>query len=306
MKKVLFTLQIDCEATQHAINDVALGERSIRGLGEILQQTSTKGTFMVIPGDVEIHASIYRDLENAGHEIGLHLHPAELGYAEFLGVQSGEMQLTMIHEAADRFAQVMGRLPKTFCPGYASANDHTFGVLEALGFTHGMVSIPTRQLAQCASLWAGAPLDPHYPHRYNRCLTGDVNFVELPPTVDPDSRMWGGLHPQDLRVELVDAKNHWYTMHKAVTRQLTENTPLCQLHAMTHNVFDFSEPQNFRRETYLKMTEAAKRIAEENQLVFEPSTLSEVAENYRELVPLEDVTAQRLELDARGRAFHSK
>ena len=306
MKKVLFTLQIDCEATQHAINDAALGERSIRGLGEILQQTSTKGTFMVIPGDVEIHTSIYRDLENAGHEIGLHLHPADLGYDEFLGVQSGEMQLTMIHEAADRFAQVMGRLPKTFCPGYASANDHTFGVLEALGFTHGMVSIPTRQLAQCASLWAGAPLDPHYPHRYNRCLTGDVNFVELPPTVDPDSRMWGGLHPQDLRVELVDAKNHWYTMHKAVTRQLTEDTPLCQLHAMTHNVFDFSEPQNFRRETYLKMTEAAKRIAEENQLVFEPSTLNEMAENYRDLVPLEDVTAQRLELDARGRAFHSK
>jgi peptidoglycan/xylan/chitin deacetylase (PgdA/CDA1 family) len=306
MTKVLFTLQIDCESTQHAINDAGLGERSIRGLGEILQQTSTKGTFMVIPSDIEIHASIYRELEKAGHEIGLHLHPADLGYDEFLGVQSGETQLKMIREAADRFAQVMGCLPKTFCPGYASANDHTFGVLEELGFTHGMVSIPTRQLAQCASLWAGAPLDPHYPHRYNRCLTGDVNFVELPPTVDPDSRMWGGLHPQDLRVELVDAKNHWYTMHKAVNRQLTKNTPLCQLHALTHNVFDFSEPQNFRRETYLKMTEGAKHIAEENHLIFESVTLGEMAQNYRALVPLENATAQRLELDARGRAFHSK
>ena len=47
-------------------------------------------------------------------------------------------------------------------------------------------------------------------------LSGGLDFVVIPQTIDPDSRMWGGKTPLDLRVELVDAKNHWYTIHKAV------------------------------------------------------------------------------------------
>ena len=198
----------------------------------------------------------------------------------------------------------MGRKPLSFCPGYASANDFTFGVLEELGFTHGMVSIPTRNLPQCACLWASAPLDPHYPHRFNRSLVGDVNFVELPPTVDPDSRMWGGAHPQDLRVELVDAKNHWHTMNKAVQRQRAGGTPLVQLHAVTHNVFDFSDAQNFRRETFVGMVAGAQQIAQSNDLQFQAATLSELAAIYREVVPLESAATTKLELDTRGRNFN--
>lgn len=100
----------------------------------------------------------------------------------------------------------MGYRPKHFTPGYASANDYTFPALEALGFTHGLVSMPTRNLPQCACVWGNSPMDAHYPHRYNRCLVGDVNFVDIPHTIDWESRMWGGAHPQDLRIELVDAK----------------------------------------------------------------------------------------------------
>ena len=304
MKKLFFNLQIDCEATQHAINDAELGERAIRGLGEILTETKTRGTFFVIPGDIKIHAKIYQELEAHGHEIGLHIHPKDMGYEEFFGVQSGEMQKKILREASDVWAQAMGRAPKSFCPGYASANDFTFGVLEELEFTHGMISLPTRNLPQCACLWASAPLDPHYPHRYNRSLVGDVNFVELPVTVDPDSRMWGGAHPQDLRVELVDAKNHWHTMNKAVQRQQVESTPMLQLHAITHNVFDFSDAKNFRRETFAGMVEGAKQIAQNNSLEFQAATLSEMANNYRQLVPLETAAAQQLELDTRGRNFN--
>lgn len=299
-----FNLQIDCESTQHALRAPALGERAIRGLGDLFAETGTRGTFLVIPGDIEAHATIYRELEGQGHEIGLHIHPADMGYEEFLGVQSEAMQKRTIGEAADRFAQVMGRRPASFCPGYASANDATFGVLEELGFTHGMVSIPTRNLPQCACLWASAPLDPHYPHRYNRSLIGDVDFVEMPLTVDPDSRMWGGAHPQDLRVELVDAKNHWYTMDKAVRRQMEKGSVLKQLHAITHNVFEYSEPGNFRRETYLGMVRGARQIAEREGLDFRAATLSEMAAAYRQSVPLESASAQQLALDTRGRGFN--
>ncbi len=303
MTELLFNLQIDCESTQHALKDAALGERAIRGLGDILAATETKGTFFVIPGDIETHAVIYRELEKAGHEIGLHIHPAEEGANEFLGVQGADEQRRLISQAADRFAQAMGRRPVSFCPGYFSANDFTFGVLEELGFRHGAVSCPTRNLPQCASMWGASPLDPHYAHRYNRALSGDVDFVELPPTLDPDSRMWGGAHPMDLRVELVDAKNHWYTVDKAVRRQLAGKAPVKQIHALTHNVFEYGDRNNFRRETYLGIVQAARQIAGREGLTFQPSTLKEIAGAFRKASPLSTTSSTQPALDTRGRSF---
>jgi len=304
MTELLFNLQIDCEATQFAIQNPSLGERAIRGLGEMLAETDTKGTFLVIPGDTAAHAKIYQELEQAGHEIGLHYHPWIAGRSEFLGFESPEDQRQLLQEASDRHAQAMGKRPVAFCPGYGSANDHTYGILEELGFTHGLVSIPTRDLPQCACVWGSSPLDPHYPHRYNKSLEGDVNFVDLPPTIDPQSRMWGGAHPQDLRVELVDAKNHFYTIDKAVQRQLQEQTPLLQIHAITHNIFEFSDPKNFRRETYFGIVEAVKRIAERENLTMRGATLADLAAGYREQFPHAEIRAKSLTLDVSGRDFN--
>jgi len=305
MKQTLFfTIQVDCESTQHAIKNPALGERAIRGLGEVFAETKTCGTFFVIPGDIEEHAAIYKELERNGQEIGLHVHAGDQGYGEFLGDQSADAQRTIIGEAIDRFAQAMGRQPTSFCPGYCSANDFTFGILEELGFTHGTVSFPTRNLPQCACVWGGSPLDPHYPHRYNRVLTGDVNFVDLPPTLDPDSRMWGGAHPQDLRVELVDAKNHWYTIDKSVKRQIAQHTPVKQVHALTHNVFEYGKPNNFRRETLVGIVNGARQIAKREKLQFRPATLADIAAAYRKAVPLVKAAPTKLQLDTRGRAFN--
>ena len=300
---LFFSIQIDCESTQHAIRNPALGERAIRGLGDVFAETKTLGTFFVIPGDIEAHTAIYKELAKQGHEIGLHIHAADQGYGEFLGDQGPDLQRKIIDEAADQFAQAMGRRPLTICPGYFSANDFTFGILEELGFTHGAVSCPTRNLPQCAAVWSSSPLDPRYPHRFNRMLNGDVDFVDLPPTVDPDSRMWGGAQPLNLRVELVDAKNHWYTIDKAVRRQLEQNTPLKQIHADTHNVFDYSDTRNFRRETYVGMVNAARQIAERGKLTFQAATLAEVAAAFRKAVPLSSVKLTELKLDTRGRAF---
>src|SRR5262249_41633321 len=125
---LLFAIQIDCESTQHAVNNPSLGERAIRGLADVFAETRTLGTFFAIPGDIEAHAAIYKELERAGHEIGLHVHPADQGYGEFLGDQGAEVQRKILAEAIDRFAQAMGRKPLSVCPGYFSANDFTFGI----------------------------------------------------------------------------------------------------------------------------------------------------------------------------------
>jgi hypothetical protein len=211
--------------------------------------------------------------------------------------------MRIVQEGMDVFAEIMGRHPKAFTPGYFSANDHTYPVLEALGFTHGTVSLPTRNLPQCACVWGDSPLDMHYPHRYNRCLTGDVDFVDVPPTVDVESRMWGGAHPQDLRIELVDAKNHWYTIHKNVQRQLQagDRIPIKVLKALTHNVFDYGDAHNFRRETLFGVISAARQICEQQACELVPATTAEIAAEYHRQVPLPGARVE-LELDTRGRS----
>jgi peptidoglycan/xylan/chitin deacetylase (PgdA/CDA1 family) len=300
--EMFFNLQVDCESTQRTIQNPALGASALRGLGEVLAQTGQKATFVVIPPDIRAHAPLYRELEAQGHEIGLHLHPAEQGYAEFLGVYGFDDQVRIIAEGVDVFAEHFGRRPLAFTPGYCSANDHTFPALEALGFTHGTVSMPTRNLPNLACVWGNSPLDAHYPHRYNHSLSGDVDFVDVPPTLDPDSRLWGGAHPQDLRVELVDAKNHWYTIHKSVQRQLAAGgkLPVKYLKALTHNIFDYGDPRDFRRETLLGIIAAARQICDQAGCTLVPATTAGIAQAYRQAVP-RPAGGQALTLDARGR-----
>ncbi|MBI3986662.1 MAG: polysaccharide deacetylase family protein [Lentisphaerae bacterium] len=287
MPDIHFSIQVACEATQPTIRDAALGERAIRGLAGIFEQAGIKATFVAIPSEMRAHAALYRGLREQGHEVGLHIHPSDQGYEEFLGVYGFEDQLKIISEAARVFEDFAGFPPTTFSPGYLSANDHTFPAIEAAGFRHGTVSCPTRDLPQCACVWGHSPMDVHYPHRFNRMLTGDVDFVEIPQTIDPESRMWGGAHPLDLRVELVDAKNHYYTMEKAVKWQVEagDRVPVKYLKVVTHNIFEFGNPADFRRETLLKMIDAARRICEKAGCAFKAATTGEIARDYRRLVP---------------------
>jgi len=300
MGKLLVNISADCEATQPAIRDPALGERAVRGLMVIAARQAAPGTLFVIPSDLQSSGALYQEAERAGWEIGLHLHPAAQGYEEFLGLYGPQDQERILREAMALFEKVMGRSPCAFCMGYGSANDHTYPILEALGFTHGGVSIPRRVLPECASVWAGAPLGIHYPHRFNRVLAGDVDFVEIPPTVDPDSMMWGGKHPQDLRVELVDAKNHWYTMDKAIRRQLDANDPLPYLRIVTHNIFDYSDARNFRRETLQGMLQHAQSLAQKHGLELEYVTLAEINRRYRALRPRTAGAGPNVKLDRSG------
>ncbi len=299
---VYFNLKVDCESTQASVNDPGLGERAVRGIAEILAGTGMKATFMVIPSDIKIHSRIYLELEKEGHETGLHLHPADQGYQEFLGVYGFDTQVKILNEAIDEFSQAMGKKPGSFIPGYHSANDHTFPALVEAGIRQGAVSLPTRNLPQCACIWGDSPMDIYYPHKYNRSLRGNLDFVEIPPTVDPQSRMWGGGHPQDLRIELVDAKNHWYTIEKSITRQLAGPREMVRyVMASTHNTFDYSDPKNFRRETLLGIIAAVKSIAENKGCVLEAQTIESLAAEYRRKNPLPE-KPKELFLDTRGRS----
>lgn len=77
-----------------------------------------------------------------------------------------------------------------------------------------------------------------------------------------------------------------------------------QIHAITHNIFEFSDPKNFRRETYYGIVEAAKRIAEREHLAFRGATLADIATLYREKVPHSSVQVSNPDLDTTGREFN--
>jgi len=303
--QLYFSMFIDCEATQPAVNDAGLGERAARGFADILEAHGLRGTFHVIPTDAEAHPALYRELIGRGHEVGLHVHPAVDGYEEFLGVYGPDDQSKIVGGAADRFAQALGSATDNVCIGYASTNDFTYGVLYDLGFRHGTNSMPTRVLPQCASVHAGAPLDVHYAHRHNRVLAGDLDFVEIPVTVDPDSRMWGGQHPQDLRVELVDAKNHWYTIDKAVKRQEAGSTPVKIIRGVTHNIFEYGTPGDFRRQTLEGIIRHTLAIADRDGLDCVGATGADIARAYRAKTPLDSVGSS-LKLDRRGYTENGK
>lgn len=298
-KSLYFAVQIDCESTQPAIADAELGRRSSAGCAEVLEAAGSIGTFYCIPSEVKANADVYRDLKTHGHEVGLHVHAADLGYEEFLGIYGPDEQRGIVEQSTDAFAQVMGYRPKGICLGYGSCNDYTRPILVELGFDHGLTQIPGRLLTECASVAAGAPTEPYYGHRWNRVLEGDLDFVEIPATTDPDSRMWGGKHPQDLRIELVDAKNHYYTIVKAVQRQLGDEKPIKTVVACTHNLFRFDDSKDFRRQTLEGVIAHTKSVAEQYKLNLIGATEEQIAGAYRAVVPLpvEDV---KLSLDRRG------
>ncbi len=291
---------IDCEATQHSVADPDLGRRGAKGYADILDSHGLKGTFFMIPGDAESAPGLYREIRDCGHEIGLHLHPGDEGYFEFAGVMGPDEQYELIAKAKDRWTKAMGIEPSTFCMGYASANDYTYGVLEDLGFKYGQVGLPGRRLPETACVWEGAPLHIHYANRWNRLLPGTLDFVDIPHTIDPESYMWGGKHPQDLRVELVDAKNHWYTINKAVMRQKdNDSIPVKVIRGVTHNTFDYSDPANFRSQTLVGMIEAVATIVGNAGFTVKPGTLGDVVAEFRAKVPKID-PKDKLQLDRRG------
>jgi peptidoglycan/xylan/chitin deacetylase (PgdA/CDA1 family) len=295
----LLLIMADCEATQHSLRDPALGERSVRGLLELASQEAVHLTLFATPGDLAASPALYREAAGRNHEVGLHLHPSDLGYTEFLGVCSCQEQRRIFSDAVERFTGVMNAPPKAFSPGYYSANDYTLPLLAELGFTHGCVSAPGRVLPECASVWAGAPLDAHYANPNNRLLAGGLDFVNFPATVDPDSRMWGGKHPQDLRVELVDAKNHWYTIAKAVKRQLDNPPAVSSIRITTHNTFEYGDVRDFRRQTLLKMIEHTRKIVSDAGAGLLPVTAEQAAALFRRAAPPNQ--AAPLHLDIRGR-----
>jgi peptidoglycan/xylan/chitin deacetylase (PgdA/CDA1 family) len=278
---ICFTM--DCESVRPEVNDLDLGRRAMRGYADLNAREGWHATFFVVPEQIEPMADLLSDLQSARHEIGLHFHPETAGYSSpYLGTFSADEQAEIIGTGVEIYRRVLGREPVSMRPGYFSANDATFPVSYRCGIRQTSASCPGRKMTGVAANWAGAPLFAHYAHPHNRFLEGGLDLVEIPPSTDWETMIWGGIHPQDLRIEYTDAKNHGFLARKVMKRQCDENLPLKALVPVTHDIFDYSDPANFRRETMQGVIAEIKRYGNDLGIELIGSTLAEAAAAYRQ------------------------
>ena len=281
---VCFTM--DCESVRPDIDDLALGRRAIGGYCAQLERVGWRATFFVVPEQLAPMADLLGTAIETGHEVGLHFHLETMGYpSPYLGVYSYDEQVEVFGKAIDAYRAALGREPRSLRPGFCSANDGTFPAAAKMGFTHSSVSMPGRKMSMVAANWAGAPLFAHYAHPHNRFLEGGLDLVEIPPSVDWETMIWGGIHPQDLRIEFTDAKNHGFVIRKVMQRQVDENLPLKALVPVTHDLFEYGTPADFRAGVLRGVIEEIQRTGEKFGVELKGSTLADAAAAYRVAIP---------------------
>ena len=296
---VCFT--IDCESCRKEVDDLELGRNAAAGFADLLEQAGWRGTFYLMPEEAGPLADLFGEVAGRGHELALHLHPDASGYPSgHMGVYSAATQREITEKALATFQEHLAALPVSCRPGFGSANDATFPALADCGFSSASASFPGRILTQVASNWAGAPLFAHYANPHNRMRSGGLDLVEIPISVDWETMIWGGLHPQDLRVEYTDARNHHFAIEKIMRRQVREDLPLKALVILTHNLFRYSDPANFRRETLLGMMESIRRCGESLGAEVVGTTLTEAADAYRKAVPFQSTGEVHADIQSSG------
>lgn len=279
---VLWTM--DCEAvvdqsSEGGPPDWDFARRSIAAFCEILDSRGFSPTLFVVPTVAVRLAGMLRDLATAGIEVGLHCHPQDLGFGDYLGGLDRDDQRSVLVLSRDMWSDALGSSPASFRSGNFSGNDHTFPLLSEMGIRWTSTVCPGRTFTRLRANWAGAPETPYRPSAANRLVAGDLNLVEVPLSVDRESIMWGGLTPLELRVEMVDARAHGYTMRKLLDARLATDQPPV-LVAMTHNIFDFSEPAEFRRSVLVEMIDELRRWSESRRVPIEGPNLARYAADF--------------------------
>jgi peptidoglycan/xylan/chitin deacetylase (PgdA/CDA1 family) len=278
---VYINWSLDCEASQRGFDNVEFGKRSVRGFCDLVAEGGFRATLFVLPGDTRAYPKLLRQLAGEGVEVGLHVHPQEQGYADFCGAYTADEQREMYSDAIRQFADALGFVPRTFRAGSCSANDASFPLLADLGFTSCSNSMPGRRMTALKSNWVGAPAFPHFAHAANRLLEGELDLVEIPVTTDPDSMLWSGGHPQDLRVELFDAKNHRFLIDKVLAREKARRQPIWAIVGLSHNIFEFGDRSDFRAQTLIQMLADCRALADRHAITLRAATMDEIANAYR-------------------------
>lgn len=299
MKKIHIVITMDCEPTRspEGATQATSGplnyeesELSIRAYAEKSAAYGFPVSFFIHPETAIAHPGVFLDLEKSGACLGLHIHPYKIEktrHRNHFGSLSEWEQAVLIAESSARWASVLGRRPEYFRPGTFSANDSTFGVLARLGFRGGSLSCPGRAYPDLYAVWSGTPPDPHYANPNFRLMEGDLDFVNLPLTVDfsnletvNDRSFYRDLRPDYMQAD-------YPKIAANIVRQIRERRPsIPMLMVVTHNDHRFDDPDDRVGRNYAVVLESIAQACKEQDIEPVGSTVSEVCELYRSSVEL--------------------
>ncbi len=285
---------MDCENLDSlsgvgGVSDWAFSARSIRGFADRLEAAGHLATLFLCPETAVAHRGWLRDLESRGHELAMHFHPVSFsdGRARGLGQLGqyvGKVQREMLTEGLAVWADALGKKPATFRPGCLSANDETFQILVDLGFTQGSVSSPGRNEPVLSAIWQPPLLDAHLASAAQRSLSGDLDFVEIPLSVDWEVRFphrFGWDLPQELMIERGDTQTLTGIISKHVKRFAEQKKQVPTICAATHNVWDFSDAEEEKTQILLSLLESMERLQQSEDVRFIGATIASIADQYR-------------------------
>ena len=266
MKNINVVVTMDCEPTTATSDplgtgpaDFAFGEKAVRGYAKVAAEYGFPVTYFIHPETALGQPEVFKELENGGACLGLHMHPWKFSkwkyegkrYMAHFGGLTGQEQRSLLSESIALWQHALGRHPMYFRPGTYSANDYTFPILAELGFRGGSVSGPGRVFPSVNVNWAGAEPDPHRAHRCFRQLKGDLDFAEMPNTGDMSAPITRSdkvgkgkkMYP-DLRPDF-----DWGIPHKGIAGRMLEqmsgrNPAVWCFNLGSHNHFDYLNPDD--------------------------------------------------------------
>jgi len=256
-----------------------LSERAISGFVDVLSSQGLVGTLFIVPETAHQHHEMFWELEKKGFELGMHLHPqsfVDLRHKEYLGAYGFETQVDLLSQAVELWAEALGKRPKSFRPGNFSANDATFRALYEVGFRQGSVSAPERVMPEYRAVWAGTAPYPHHAHPHFRLIPGELDFYEVPVTEDWDRRTWGGKSAMELRIEAAEIEVHKETIDRRIADMVEQHTPVKAIVAITHNYFEYDNPNAPKRQTLEGIATCVRETAERYKLELCPITLKQL------------------------------
>ena len=199
MDKIYVVVTMDVEPATSTTHPSATGpdnwedgEKFVRGYVDRAAEFGFPVSFFIHPEVTEVQSDLFLELGEKGHCVeGLHLHAWKFRdgkYEAHCGGLSANDLRAVMSESISMWQSGMGRRPLYFRPGTFSANDTMFGVLAELGFRGGSCSMPGRIWRRMNAIWTGAEPDPHRAHAVFRQLVGDLEFANMPASVDFSSR----------------------------------------------------------------------------------------------------------------------
>ncbi|MCL6541600.1 MAG: hypothetical protein K6T87_13640 [Roseiflexus sp.] len=284
---VLFTL--DCESI--AIRAAKEGPRSweqsaraIEGYCNRLLRAGYPPTLFVAPQCAVEHTPLLEELAGRGVELGLYVNPlqAESGsYRNFLGTLAPDVQRRLIDDAAERFADALGVRPRSFRPCKHSASDATYRLLYELGFRQGSIAQPGFMLPRIGVEWEHVVHHPRYVDAQHHERAGDLPFLDVPVTTDPDQRQITN-QPYELRIDAGTFEAlHQPVIERAIERMIEDAALFCALCFTSDNRPAYDNDNDKHSRTLEAVLDYLEALGEQHDLV--PTTLAGAHERFRAL-----------------------